>query len=79
MANNTGIKTGGRTSGTCNVLTREMREVLKGIISKELKTLPETINALKPEKRIEILLKLLPFVLPHVTPIHQTDNEPWQI
>jgi len=32
MANNTGKKYGGRVQGTPNVLTKELREILKGNI-----------------------------------------------
>jgi hypothetical protein len=70
-----GFKTGGREAGTCNVLTNEMRSILKGIIAKELKTLLETIEKLEPEKRLDILLKLLPYVLPKVEPVEMDSYE----
>ena len=76
MANNTGIKTGGRKAGTCNILTKEMRAILKSIISKELEILPETIKKMNPEKRLDILLKLLPYVLPKVEAISPGAGEP---
>ena len=76
MANNTGIKTGGRKAGTCNVLTKEMRSILKSIISKELKLLPGTIEKMEPEKRLGILLKLLPYVLPKVEAVNMGAGEP---
>ena len=59
-----GIKTGGRQKGTKNVLTMEMRDILKSVIQSELESLPETFKNLVPEKKIEILIKLLPYVLP---------------
>jgi hypothetical protein len=77
MANNTGKKFGGRESGTPNTLTKEMRTILKGIISKELESIPETLQKIEPEKRLEIVLKLLPFVLPKVENVPMTINEPW--
>jgi len=72
-----GIKTGGRAEGTPNTLTKEMRTILKGIISKELESIPETLQKIEPEKRLEIVLKLLPFVLPKVENVPMTINEPW--
>lgn len=70
-----GIKTGGRKQGTPNILTREIRAILKGIIAKELETLPATIEQFEPEKRLEIILKLLPYVLPRVETVHMNEGE----
>ena len=71
-----GQKTGGREQGTPNVLTKEMRGILKGIIAKELQTLPETIEKLEPDKRTEVILKLLPYVLPKIEPVPMQTGEP---
>lgn len=71
-----GNKTGGREQGTPNLLTKELRIVLKVIISKELELIPERLKKLNPEKRLEIILKLLPYVLPKVETIHMKDDEP---
>ncbi|MCX6232281.1 MAG: hypothetical protein NTZ33_12140 [Bacteroidetes bacterium] len=71
-----GNKTGGRCQGTPNLLTKEMRAVLKGIISKELELIPETLKKSNPEKRIEIVLRLLPYVLPKVESVHMKEGEP---
>ncbi|HOY32614.1 MAG TPA: hypothetical protein PKW80_12120 [Bacteroidales bacterium] len=71
-----GKKTGGREQGTPNLLTKELRSILKSIISKELELLPETLEKLEPEKRTEIVLKLLPFVLPKVEPVIMEKGEP---
>jgi len=76
-----GIKTGGREQGTPNILTKEMRTILKSIIAKELETLQETINKTETDKRIDIILKLLPYVLPKVENVPMDKNEPltWEI
>lgn len=71
-----GIKTGGRELGTPNVLTKEMRAILKNIISKELETIPETLEKMEPDKRLEIVLKLLPYVLPKVEAVIMEKGEP---
>lgn len=58
-------KYGGRIKGTPNLITAELRAVLRLILVKEFETLPETISAIKsPERRLEIIIKLLPFILP---------------
>ncbi|MEI8201613.1 MAG: hypothetical protein WCH34_01285 [Bacteroidota bacterium] len=72
-----GIKTGGRDQGTPNLLTRELRAILKSIVSKELKLIPATLEKLEPEKRTELVLKLLPYVLPKVEPVPMDQGEPW--
>ena len=66
----------GRPSGTPNNLTAEMRAVLKGIIEKELEGLADRLQALEPDKRLELLIKLLPYVLPKVESVHPADGEP---
>ena len=71
-----GIKTGGREQGTPNLLTKEMRAILKEIVSKELKLISENLNKLEPEKRTEIVLKLLPYVLPKVESVNMERGEP---
>jgi hypothetical protein len=71
-----GIKTGGREPGTPNVLTKELRLILKKIVSKELETLPETIEKMEPDKRTEIILKLLPYVLPKIESVQMDKGEP---
>lgn len=68
MANNTGIKYGGREAGTPNRLTKELRAALKNILHQEIELLPDHFNKLEPKDRLEFLVKLLPFALPKVEP-----------
>jgi len=79
MANNTGQKFGGRVPGSANVITKEMREILKGIISNELERIPDTLKKLTPEKRLDLVLKLMPYVLPKVESISMKSGEPMSI
>ena len=76
MANTTGIKYGGREKGTPNRMTKELRTVLKDILHQELEQIQEHLNALNPKERIELLIKLMPYILPKVTSISHTTNEP---
>jgi len=73
MAN--GYKTGGRQAGTPNKTTKELRELLKAFVFSELETLPETLAALPADKRAELLVKILPFVLPKVDTVNATFGE----
>ena len=76
MANNTGTKYGGRQKGTPNKLTKEIRTVLKDLIYEELDEIKEYLDSLEPKQRIEIVIKLIPYVLPKVESISHSANEP---
>ena len=76
MANTTGKKYGGRSKGTPNKLTKELRSVLKGVVYNELETIQDKFEHLDPKERLELLIKLLPFVLPKVESASHTINEP---
>ena len=76
MANTTGIKYGGRTKGTPNRLTKEMRTILKNILFAELENIEELMESLDSKQRIELVIKLLPFILPKVETVSHTYNEP---
>mgnify|MGYP006883078589 CR=1 FL=1 len=76
MANTTGIKYGGRKKGTPNKLTKELRTILKDLLYDELEVLQEHLGALNPKERVELLIKLMPFILPKTNNISHTTNEP---
>ncbi len=76
MANTTGKKYGGRMKGTPNKLTKEIRSVLKDILFYELENIEENLNSLEPKDRIELVIKMMPFVLPKVQQISHSTNEP---
>lgn len=62
-------------------LVQNIREQLKELVQNELKTLPVTLMDLEPEKRLSILCKLMPFVLPKVEAVHPESGEPgkWNV
>ena len=72
-------KVGGRKKGTPNKLTKEMREVLKGVVADELNTLGQRLEELKPKDRLEVFIKLLPFVLPKTQSIAHTKGEGFEV
>jgi len=59
-----GIKTGGRSKGTPNKLTSEIRERFKDILSDNLEQFQNDLNDLEPKERLKILIELTKFVLP---------------
>ena len=60
------------------ILTNDLRDKLKSIMQKEIERLPETLEALDPKERINILCKLMPFIFPKVEAVHPTQGEPMQ-
>jgi len=76
MANTTGNKYGGRQKGTPNRMTKELRVLLKDIIYQELEEVNERFSLLEPKQRIELIIKLMPYILPKVNSISHTTNEP---
>lgn len=66
----------GRPKGRPNLLTRELRSELKTIVETELQRLPQYLDALPDDKRLDAVLRLLPYVLPKVEAVTATDGEP---
>lgn len=60
------------------VLTNNLRETLKTIMQKEIEKLPETLEALDPKERLNVVCKLMPYVFPKVETVHPTQGEPMQ-
>lgn len=72
----TGTKTGGRTSGTPNKTTKEIRTVLKGVINNELLNIETLLSELPPKERLEVVIKLIPYVLPKIDTVKPSFGEP---
>ena len=71
-------KKGGRIKGVPNRLTKEMRGVLKDVIYNELDDIQNTLKSLKPKERLDVVLKLMPYVVPKVKTVSHTINEPFE-
>ena len=57
-------------------LVGSIRDILKEQMQKELEHLPETLKDLEPVQRLNILCKLIPYVLPKVEAVHSEKGEP---
>ena len=53
-----------------------LRETLKAIIQNEVEQLPETLKALEPMQRLNVLTKLMPYVFPKVEAVRSNEGEP---
>ena len=58
------------------ILTTDLRKTLKAMFQKELESLPETLSKLEPEKRLNMLIKLMPFVMPKIHTVSPAYGEP---
>ncbi len=65
---------GGRTKGTPNKKTTEMREWVKELIEGNTERFVECLDKLDPQEYVRVFLRLLNFVLPKKAPV-KTDNE----
>ena len=64
-----GFKTGGRQPGTPNKITAELREILSELLKKQLENIGEDdgwIDTLSKDQRINLIGKIIPYVLPKV-------------
>lgn len=57
-------------------LTKDIREVLKEAMHKEINALTENLSTLTPQLRLQMLCKLMPFVLPKIDTIDCERHEP---
>jgi len=60
------------------ILTASLRDALKIIMQKEVEQLSETLKELEPRERLNIVIKLMPYVFPKVETVHLTEGEPTQ-
>ena len=58
------------------VLTETLRETMKTIMQQEIEKLPEQLAKLEPKERLDIVLKLMPYVVPKVEAIKAGEGEP---
>ena len=59
-----GKKTGGRILGTPNKTTAETKEMIQNIVSKKLDNINELLEQLEPKEQLDIIIKLLPYIVP---------------
>jgi len=62
--NDSRINRDGRPKGSKNKTQKELRETIKEILEIEFEKISELFANLEPEKRINLLIKLIPYVLP---------------
>ncbi|MEI6695533.1 MAG: hypothetical protein WCO13_05650 [Bacteroidota bacterium] len=68
-------KTGGRQVGSQNKTTKEIKEAINLIVSKNIETLQADIESLEPKERIKVICDLLPFAVPKLQSVQVNENE----
>ena len=76
-----GTRQNGRTPGTQNKTTKEIRETFKNLLENNLEQVQNDLDSLEPKDRVLFLLKLSNFVIPtlrsiEVNEINIKDIEP---
>lgn len=78
MANMTGQKFGGRKKGTPNKVTDKVRSQFEKLLTKNLATLQNDIEALEPKDRIKVMIELSKFVVPQIKALEVDFNDTTQ-
>lgn len=71
-----GKKTGGRKKGTPNRSTKEVRERMKDVFYSELENLPRLLAELTPKERVDVLVKMSPYLLPKLETVSPLEDDP---
>jgi hypothetical protein len=68
----------GRPKGAINKTTKEVRELISNLISKELQTIEKYKAELTSKEWLELLIRLMPYSIPKAAPleIEEIDHEP---
>ena len=65
-----------KTDKQAEATVDDMRQCLKEMMNREIANLPELIEHLPPEQRINVVFKLMPFELPKVDKLGAHSGEP---
>jgi hypothetical protein len=66
-----------KTETPALILTTNLRGMLKDVVRKELEALPDTLATLDPVQRLNIVCKLIGYVLPKVEAVSYKQGEPF--
>lgn len=67
---------GGRPKGAQNKTSKQVKEILSDILSDEIEAMPERLNQLSDKERLDIVVKLLPYILPKQKEVEITTDIP---
>lgn len=64
----------GRPKGTPNKTSTEIKQTLNDILCNEIEAIPERLNQLSDKDRLDIVIKLLPYILPKQKELEITND-----
>ncbi len=59
------------------IITKDLRELLKETLQEEIENLPTYLQSLNEKDRLNIIIKLMPFVFPKIETAPSTIGEPF--
>lgn len=59
------------------ILTNNLRGILKSIFENELQKIPVLMEKLEPKDRLNFICKLMPYVFPKLDAVHLKEGEPF--
>ncbi len=68
-------KTGGRKANTPNRINAEAKEVIQNLVNSEVIKISDLLEKLSPKDRLEIVIKLIAFVVPKQTKLQLEADE----
>jgi hypothetical protein len=71
-----GIKSSGRQKETSNKLAGTVKEMITQLIENEVKHLPGLLNQIQPKEKADLVLKLLPYIIPKIASVDAPKEKP---
>ena len=68
------VKTGGRTAGTPNVVTNQLRQNIATLLNNNFDKMQQDLNLLQPSNRLNILIELYKLCLPRMIETNEAEN-----
>jgi hypothetical protein len=62
-------KTGGRKPNTPNRINAQAKQLVQNLINTEILKMPELLEQLKPKDRLDVIVKLIGYIMPKQTKI----------
>lgn len=65
----------GRPQGSKNLYSIQFKQKIETALDDSINTIQEDLKALTPKERLDVLSKLLPFILPRLKELEVTTNQ----
>jgi hypothetical protein len=65
----------GRPQGSRNIYTIQFKQKIETALDSSIDSIKEDLEALTPKERLDVLSRLLPFILPRLKEVDVTTNQ----